>query len=134
MSRCPALTRTPTVSVVDDDESVRVAIGALVRSLGRVACTFASAEDFLNSPEAEDTDCLIADIQMPGMTGIELQQTLATRGNRVPIVFITAFPEARIREHVLAAGAVCLLSKPCDSDALVTFIESALSLRPEGTV
>jgi FixJ family two-component response regulator len=128
------LTRTPTVSVVDDDESVRVAIGALVRSLGRVACTFASAEDFLNSPEAAATDCLIADIQMPGMTGIELQQTLATRGSSVPIVFITAFPECRIREHVLAAGAVCLLSKPCDSDALINFIETALALRPRGRV
>jgi FixJ family two-component response regulator len=128
------LARTPTVSIVDDDKSVRVAIGALVRSIGRVAYTFASAEDFLNSPEAEATDCLIADIQMPGMTGIELQQTLSTRGSRVPIVFITAFPEDRIRKYVLAAGAVCLLSKPCDSDALVNFIECALSLRPQGRV
>lgn len=134
VSRCPALTRTPRVSVVDDDESVRVAIGALVRSLGRVACTFASAEDFLNSPEAEATDCLVADIQMPGMTGIELQQTLATRGSRVPIVFITSFPECRIREHVLAAGAICLLSKPCDTDALVNFIETALLSRSQDRV
>jgi FixJ family two-component response regulator len=115
------------VSVVDDDESVRVAIGALVRSLGRVAHIFASAEDFLNSAEAEATDCLIADIQMPGMNGIELQQTLATRGRKVPIIFITAFPSDRVRAQVLAAGAVGLLSKPCDSDALVNFIESALS-------
>lgn len=121
------MSRVPIVSVVDDDESVRVSIGALVRSLGRAACTFASAEDFLGSPEAEATDCLIADVQMPGMTGVELQQTLASRERRVPIIFITAFPEGRVREKVLAAGAMCLLSKPCDGDTLVGFIESALS-------
>jgi FixJ family two-component response regulator len=117
------------ISVVDDDEAVRVSLGALVRSLGRVAHTFASAEEFLNSVEAQATDCLIADIQMPGMTGIELQQALAAAGRRVPIIFITAFPENRIREQVLAAGAVCLLSKPCDGDTLVNSIESVLASR-----
>ena len=117
------------VAVVDDDESVRASIGALVRSLGRVAYTFASAEEFLNSTEAQTTDCLIADIQMPGMTGIELQQALATSGRKVPIIFITAFPENRVRQQVLAAGALCLLSKPCDGDTLVNSIESALASR-----
>ena len=121
--------RVPMISVVDDDEAVRVSIGALVRSLGRVAQTFASAEDFLNSAEAQATDCLIADVQMPGMTGIELQQALATAGRKVPIIFITAFPDNRIREQVLAAGAVCLLSKPCDGDTLVNSIESVLASR-----
>jgi FixJ family two-component response regulator len=121
------------VSVVDDDESVRISIGALVRSLGHVACTFASAEDFLDSPQADATDCLIADIQMPGMTGVELQQTLVTQGRRVPLIFITAFPEGRVKEQVLAAGAVCLLSKPCDGDTLVNFIESALASRDLGS-
>lgn len=115
------------MSVVDDDESVRVSIGALVRSLGRMARTFASARDFLDSAEAEATDCLIADIQMPGMSGVELQRELVTRGRTIPIIFITAFPEGRIKEQVLAAGAVCLLSKPCDGDALVNFIEHALA-------
>jgi FixJ family two-component response regulator len=123
------LPRVPMVSVVDDDEAVRVSIGALVRSLGRVAHTFASAADFLNSAEAQDTDCLIADIQMPGMTGIELQQALATAGRKVPIIFITAFPDNHIREQVMAAGAVCLLSKPCDGDTLVNSIESVLVSR-----
>jgi FixJ family two-component response regulator len=117
------------ISVVDDDESVRVSLGALVRSLGRVARTFASAEDFLNSAEAQATDCLIADIQMPGMSGIELQQALATAGRNVPIIFITAFPDNRIREQVLAAGAVCLLSKPCDGETLVNSIESVFASR-----
>jgi FixJ family two-component response regulator len=121
------------ISVVDDDEAVRVSIGALVRSLGRVARTFASAEDFLNSPEAHATDCLIADIQMPGMTGIELQQALATAGRKVPIIFITAFPDNRIEQQVLAAGAVCLLSKPCDGDTLVKSIESVLASRAQSS-
>lgn len=91
--------------------------------------TFASAEDFLNSTEADTTDCLIADIQMPGMSGIELQQALASAGRKLPIIFITAFPENRIRDQVLAAGAICLLSKPCDGDTLVNSIEFALASR-----
>jgi FixJ family two-component response regulator len=82
------------ISVVDGDESVRISIGALVRSLGRVARTAALAEDFLNSAEAQDTDCLIAEIQMPGMTGVELQQALATAGRRIPIIFITGSPKS----------------------------------------
>jgi FixJ family two-component response regulator len=117
------------ISVVDDDESVRTSIGALVRSLGRAAHTFASAEDFLGSTDLDATDCLITDIQMPGMSGVELQEELVRRGSKVPIIFITAFPENRINEHVLAAGALCLLSKPCDGDVLANFIESALSSR-----
>jgi FixJ family two-component response regulator len=123
------LARTSKISVVDDDESVRTSIGALVRSLGRDSHTFASAEDFLESSELDETDCLITDIQMPGMTGIELQEELARRGHKLPIIFITAFPEKRINEQVLAAGAMCLLSKPCDGAVLVNFIEAALSSR-----
>ena len=119
--------KIPVVSVIDDDESVRISIGALVRSLGRVAYAFASAEDFLRSAEAEATDCLITDIQMPGMSGLELQATLAEENQRIPIIFITAFPEDRIRKKVLSAGAIGLLAKPYDGDLLVNFIESALS-------
>ena len=122
-----SLPSTPLVAVVDDDESVRASVGSLVRAIGRTALTFASAEAFLSSAEAEATGCLIADIQMPGMSGIELQETLTTNGRRVPIIFITAYPEDRIRQQVLEAGALCLLSKPWDSNALVNFIESALS-------
>jgi FixJ family two-component response regulator len=121
------LPKIPVVSVVDDDESVRVSIRALVRSLGYAAYAFASAEALLSSREAEASDCLIADIQMPGMSGVELQQALALKGRKVPIIFITAFPEDHIRDQVLAAGAVCLLGKPCDGGVLVNFIESALS-------
>lgn len=94
--------KIPVISIVDDDESVRFSIAALVRSLGHVAHAFASAEDFLASSEASVTDCLVADIQMPGMSGIELQKRLATTGNRVPMIFVTAFSEDHISKQVLA--------------------------------
>jgi FixJ family two-component response regulator len=123
------LAETSIISIVDDDLSVRVSVGALVRSLGHAACVFPSAEDFLSSGELETTDCLIADVQMPGMSGVELQQVLVKTGRKLPIIFITAYPEDRIRQQVLAAGAVCLLSKPCDGDTLVGCIESALATR-----
>ena len=121
------MSKIPVVSIIDDDESVRFSIAALVRSLGHIAYAFASAEDFLASSEASATDCLVTDIQMPGMSGIELQKTLATTGNRVPVIFVTAFPEDRISQQVLAGGAIGLLSKPYDGDTLVSFIETALA-------
>ena len=127
MPRCPSLPKIPVVSIVDDDESVRFSIAALVRSLGHVAHAFASAEDFLAPSEASATDCLVADIQMPGMSGIELQKRLATTGNRVPMIFVTAFSEDHISKQVLAGGAIGLLSKPYDGDTLVNFIETALA-------
>src|SRR5258707_10214783 len=81
------------VSIIDDDPSVRAAMEGLVRSLGFVACTFESAKDFLRSPRADDTSCLITDMQMPDMNGLELQSHLIAQGRRLPIIFITAFPE-----------------------------------------
>ena len=118
--------KIPVVSVIDDDESVRISIGALVRSLGRVAYAFASAEDFLRSAEAEATDCLITDIQMPGMSGLELQATLAEENQRIPIIFITAFGDARTRAQAMRSGAVEFLEKPFDDDVLLGSIRSAL--------
>ena len=122
---------TAIVSIVDDDESVRDSVSALVRSLGYTPYAYSSAEDFLNSAAEESTDCLVADIQMPGMNGIELQQALVTKGSKLPIIFTTAFPEDHVKQKVLAAGALCLLSKPCDGDVLVSCIESALTSRKE---
>ena len=84
---------TPQISVVDDDESMREAMRGLMKSLGYAAQAFASAEDFLNSRQVPRTSCLIADVQMPAMSGIELQSHLRAIGNRVPFIFITAFPE-----------------------------------------
>jgi FixJ family two-component response regulator len=123
------LPRNPVVAVVDDDESVRLSIRSLIRSLGYTAHAFASGEDFLRSAEAETIDCLVTDVQMPGMSGLELQQALVSGGNPPPIIFITAFPQDRIKQQVVAAGATCLLSKPYDGGVLVKCIEAALASR-----
>src|SRR5207244_4637860 len=97
--RIGLLSSAAKISIVDDDESVRAAMSSLVRSLGYQACEFASAEAFLASPDLQDTSCLIADIQMPGMNGLELQDALLARQQGVPIIFITAFPADRIRQR-----------------------------------
>ncbi|MBS7554976.1 response regulator [Ancylobacter dichloromethanicus] len=114
------------ITIIDDDESVRTATESLIRSLGFSACTFASAEDFLHSPSLGRTDCVITDVQMPGMSGVELQSTLRARGDRTPLIFITAFPEERIRRQVQAAGAFGFLAKPFDGDAMIACLDRAL--------
>jgi len=122
------------ISIIDDDASVRIATNRLVRSLGYVAHTFASADGFLQSPHVNDTACVIADVQMPGMSGIELQSHLIAKGCSVPMIFITAFPEASIRSRALKAGAVCFLSKPFDGTILIECIDIALKRHDVGTV
>ena len=119
----------PVISIIDDDPSVRQATDGLVRSLGYQAVTFASAEDFLQSDHINDTSCLITDVQMPGLSGVELQSVLNARGTRLPIIFITAFPEDRIRRCVLEAGAVGFLSKPSEEALLIEHLETALGAR-----
>lgn len=121
------LAKLPVIAIVDDDSFVREATKGLVRSLGLAAMTFASAEDFLVSDSVKDTSCVIADVQMPGLSGIELQCHLIARGNRTPIIFITAFPEERIRTQALATGAVGFLNKPFKEECLISCIETALS-------
>ena len=116
----------PMISIVDDDASMREATNGLVRSLGYRAATFASAEDFLQSDEIHDTSCLITDLQMPGLNGAELQSELIARGNWMPIIFISAFPEERIRRRVLQAGAIGFLSKPFAEECLIEHLETAL--------
>jgi FixJ family two-component response regulator len=123
------VTAAPVISIVDDDEEVRRATAGLVRALGYRARAYASAEAFLDSADADESDCLILDVQMPGMGGPELQQALLRSAKLVPIVFMTAFADARVRAAVLAAGAVDLLAKPCDGKALVDSIETALAPR-----
>ena len=118
--------QVPVISIVDDDASVRVATNRLVRSLGYIAHTFASAEEFLASSQANDTSCMIADVQMPGMSGIELQSHLLAQGRRLPIIFITAFPEESARTKALNAGAVCFLTKPFDGPTLVRHLDAVL--------
>jgi FixJ family two-component response regulator len=122
------------ISIVDDDPSVREATKGLVRSLGYGAAAFASAEDFLQSDQVNDTACLITDVQMPGLSGVELQSRLIAQGNCTPIIFITAFPEQRIRTRALEAGAVGFLSKPFDEDRLIEYIHAALNGGKAGNV
>jgi FixJ family two-component response regulator len=114
------------ISIVDDDAAGREATQVLVRSLGYNAITFASAEDFLQSDRVHDTSCLITDLQMPGLNGIELQSLLLARGHRTPIIFVTAFPEERTRARALQAGAVGFLRKPLDEQRLINCLDQAL--------
>jgi FixJ family two-component response regulator len=117
---------SPVISIIDDDPSVRKATDGLVRSLGYRSLTFASAEDFLESDHIDDTSCVITDVQMPGLSGVELQSVLIARGARLPMIFITAFPEDRIRRSVLEAGAVGFLSKPFEEAVLIERLQAAL--------
>jgi FixJ family two-component response regulator len=117
------------ISIVDDDEEVREATKGLVRSLGYTAATFGSAEEFLNSERRYDTSCIIADVQMPGLSGVEMQRQLIAEGQRLPMIFVTAFPEDRIRVSAMAAGAVGFLSKPCKEEHLIGCLDSALGRR-----
>jgi FixJ family two-component response regulator len=120
------LQHRPIISIIDDDESMRCALKSLVTSLGFKACTFASAEQYLDSPRLDDTSCLITDLQMPGLNGIELQQSVLAQGRQIPIIFVTAFPEERLRARALAAGALGFLGKPFESETLIKLIEKAI--------
>jgi FixJ family two-component response regulator len=127
-SRGPQSQRAvPVVAVIDDDASVRVAIGSLVRSLGYAAQTYASAELFLLSGDVLQTDCIVTDVQMPaGISGLDLQQRLIDAGIRVPTVIITAFPEAHVRSRAAAGGAFGFLAKPFDGRDLVKLLTAAV--------
>jgi FixJ family two-component response regulator len=119
------------VSIIDDDEFIRDATNRLVRSLGFSAPTFASADEFLRSSHLHDTSCLISDVQMPGTSGIELQKTLIAKGINVPIIFITAFPDERIRAQAMQAGAFCFLSKPFESAEMIRCVNDALKAKSD---
>ncbi|CAH1658787.1 Response regulator receiver domain-containing protein [Hyphomicrobiales bacterium] len=119
------------ISIIDDDESVRTATASLVRSLGLATSLFASAEDFLNSEQLTCSDCVITDVQMPGMSGMELQVRLKASGNPVPVIVITAFPEERLRHQAMSAGAIGFLSKPFDGGEMVACLDRALQ-DPQG--
>lgn len=114
------------ISIVDDDESVREATRGLMLSLGYIAAAFPTAEDFLQSQEVAQTACLIADVNMPGMSGLDLHRHLSSSGRRLPTILITAYPDEKIREGALNAGVICYLSKPFDETDLLTCIDSAL--------
>jgi FixJ family two-component response regulator len=120
------LGQVPVITIIDDDASVRVATNRLVRSLGYVTHAFASADEFLRSPQVNATSCVIADVHMPGMNGVELQRRLRAQGSRLPFIFITAFPDASIRARALEGGAVELLAKPFDAATLIKCLDVAL--------
>jgi FixJ family two-component response regulator len=122
---------TPVIAIVDDDEAVRLALRSLVRSLGYVSNVFASAEEFLESSYLNNTSCLISDVQMPGMNGIELQSRLKRLDCRTPVIFVTAFPDERIRTRALEAGAIGFMEKPFEGRAMIRLIETALRPRRE---
>lgn len=117
------------ISIIDDDRFVREATDCLVRSLGYRAEMFASAEDFLQSERVNDTSCVITDVQMPGLSGIDLQRLLIARGNHTPIIFISAFYDERVRERALDAGAIGFLNKPFDEEHLIEYLQTALTSR-----
>jgi len=119
--------KAPVIAIVDDDEAVCIGMTSLVRSLGYDVQTYGSAEDFLGSEGRDDTACLISDVQMPGLGGLELQKILGAEGRRLPIIFITAFPDTHARQVAMDAGALCFLSKPFDGEALIQCLEKALN-------
>ena len=120
------LPKPPVISIIDDDASVRTATNNLLRSHGYTVRTFASAEEFLRSTHLNDTSCVIADVQMPVMSGVELLTLMRTQGHRVPFIFITAFPDESVRARVLKAGGICFLAKPFAGPTLINCLANAL--------
>jgi FixJ family two-component response regulator len=123
----------PLISVIDDDASFRTAVDSLLRARGYTVYAFASAAEFLCSPQFDGTSCVIADVQMPAMSGIELQSLLRKQGRSVPFIFITAFPEEAVRVRALGDGAICMLAKPFDGPTLIKCVEAALGTHRDPT-
>ena len=121
------MSATPLISIVDDDDSLRDSLNNLIRSVGFRAQGFASAEEFLNSSQLQDTECLILDVRMPGMSGLELQRHLVAANSPIPIVFITSHADDDAQTRALQAGAVAFLYKPCREEMLLKAIDSALN-------
>jgi FixJ family two-component response regulator len=114
------------ISIVDDDQSFRESMHQVVMLLGYTVDAFPSAADFLASRLLPVTACLVADVQMPGMTGVELHRHLVNAGYAIPTILITAYPDEAIRDQVLGDGIICFLSKPVDADHLDRCLRSAL--------
>ena len=114
------------IAVVDDDESVREALTSLMKSMGYGVIAFESAEDFLKSAQRPAASCLIADVQMQGMTGLELHDRLLVAGQPIPTILITAYPNAQGRRRALQSGVICYLTKPFRDDELLACVHSAV--------
>ena len=118
--------KTKLIAIVDDDDSMRSALSGLLKAVGLATQAFASAEEFLKSGQQHQTACLIADIRMPGMSGLELQAHLNAERCRIPTIFITAHGDAKMRIQALREGAVEFLAKPFDDEALLDSVRAAL--------
>ena len=120
------LTKAGIIAIVDDDAPLCEALGSVLKAAGFTTNTFATAEEFLDSAVRLNTACLILDVRLPGMSGVELQKRLADAGSQIPIVFVTAHGDASLRNLVMKAGAAGFLNKPVRSDALLKEIYAAL--------
>src|SRR5262245_15914086 len=118
--------KTPLISIVEDDQPVRESMRKLLASLGYAVETFSAAADFLASPLLPETACLVSDVQMPGMTGVELHRRLIDAGYAIPTILVTAYPDEGARRRALKDGVVCYLCKPVDDDHLERCLRSAL--------
>ena len=120
------MSKEPLIAVIDDDESFRIALVESLCSLGFDAREFASAEEFLAGEGS--CDCVVTDIHMPGMSGLDLKQLLTARGSKMPVIMITARAEPDLEAKAASSGAVCLLRKPFEADALIDCLERALKV------
>lgn len=119
------------IAIVDDDGAVRTALSSLLRSCGYTADAYDSAQSLLDADGFDDAHCIVTDLQMPGMNGIELLEHLRRQGNATPLIVMTAFPEPRLRDRALQAGACCFLSKPFDADDLMRCLRHAREEQPK---
>jgi len=124
--------KIPVIAIIDDDASVRASTSSLVRSHGYTVFTFASAEEFLKSERRDGMSCVISDVRMPSMSGVELQTPSISRGRHVPFIFITAFPEEGTFARAMKAGAIGFLTKPFDGPSLIACLNTALG-RDDGS-
>jgi FixJ family two-component response regulator len=116
----------PVIAIIDDDESVREAIMSLIKASGFAADTFPCAEDFLDSDRFQSTSCLIADVHMPGMSGLDLHDRLVAEGHRIPTILVTAYPNDALQGRAAKSGVICLLSKPFTEADLLSCMRRAL--------
>jgi FixJ family two-component response regulator len=126
------LSTLSVISVIDDDASVRAATNNLLKSHGYTVYTFASAEEFLRSARLNDTACVIADVQMSVMSGLDLLTAMRNQGHHAPFIFITAFPDENVRARALKAGAIGFLAKPFAGPTLIKYLDTALNERGGG--
>ncbi|MEW6343339.1 MAG: response regulator [Paraburkholderia sp.] len=117
---------SPIAAVIEDDEAVRLAHSSLIRSLGWGVRQYGSADDFLQSLQPVDVACVVSDVQMPGITGLEMLRHLNRQGRNLPVIFITGFPNETMRQQALQEGAKCWLIKPVDATELAHYLDEIM--------